>query len=456
MTQASYDQFHEIARFALASGPDGFPEGLRKHAAHLMLDTLGVAIASVHTDAGKIVRDAAVALHGTTDPDMQAPIMFDGRVASLAGAAFASASQIDNLDAHDGFNPVKGHIGVAVVPALFSIARHLPDLSGRDALDALIVGYEIAGRAGQALHASVSDYHTSGAWNALGVAALAARLRGMSADQLRHAMGIAEYHGPRSQMMREIANPTMLHDGSGMGALVGVSAVVMAELGFTGAPALTVEGPDVAHFWTTLGEVWQIEEQYIKPYPICRWAHAAIDAAREICAEHHLSHEDIVEIRIGSFANAVALFAGIPETTSQAQYSLAFAVASMIVHGRVGVHEIEPSAFKDTDVTRLVECTKLVVLERHEKSFPAKRSAEVSITLRGGRVLDSGYVDARGGIERPFTNDDIIAKFHEFAGEYLGENDARELQNKVLGLSKPGARFSELAALVAQPLNRNG
>ncbi|WP_224380148.1 hypothetical protein [Roseovarius carneus] len=67
------------------------------------------------------------------------------------------------------------------------------------------------------MHASVADYHTSGAWNGLGVAALACRLRGADAGVLRHALGIAEYHGPRSQMMREIDNPTMLHDRSGMG-----------------------------------------------------------------------------------------------------------------------------------------------------------------------------------------------------------------------------------------------
>ena len=50
------------------------------------------------------------------------------------------------------------------------------------------------------------------------------RLKGGDADTLRQAIGIAEYHGPRSQMMREIDNPTMLHDGSGWGAMVGVTA----------------------------------------------------------------------------------------------------------------------------------------------------------------------------------------------------------------------------------------
>src|SRR3546814_7985834 len=84
------------------------------------------------------------------------------------------------------------------------------------------MGYEVATRAGIVLHGSVSDYHTSGAWNALGVAAVASRLLGLDRERTRHAIGIAEYHGPRSQMMRCIDHPTMLKDGSGWGAFAGV------------------------------------------------------------------------------------------------------------------------------------------------------------------------------------------------------------------------------------------
>jgi 2-methylcitrate dehydratase PrpD len=63
-----------------------------------------------------------------------APLLFDGRSASLPGAAFALATQIDNLDAHDGLNMTKGHIGCAVVPALCALAEAQPDLTGREAL----------------------------------------------------------------------------------------------------------------------------------------------------------------------------------------------------------------------------------------------------------------------------------------------------------------------------------
>ena len=89
-----------------------------------------------------------------------------------AGAAWALATQIDNLDAHDGLNATRGHIGCNLVPALFAYAEQHPSLTGRQALAALAMGDEVAARAAIALHAMVSDYHTSGAWNAPGVAAM--------------------------------------------------------------------------------------------------------------------------------------------------------------------------------------------------------------------------------------------------------------------------------------------
>src|SRR5262249_8770104 len=153
----------------------------------------------------------------------------------------------------------------------------------------LVLGYEIATRAGIALHASVADYHTSGAWNALGCAAIVARVLGLSTDVTRHALGIAEYHGPRSQMMRCIAHPTMLKDGSGWGAFTGVAAGYLAAAGFTGAPAITMDAGQHAELWGDLGRRWRILEQYFKSYPVCRWADPAIEAVRLLVARHSIA-----------------------------------------------------------------------------------------------------------------------------------------------------------------------
>ncbi|MFD2856784.1 MmgE/PrpD family protein [Seohaeicola zhoushanensis] len=194
-----------VQEFVLERSAAGIPEAVLRRAGFLLLDTLGICAAASPMEAGRIGRQTAAMLYGAGAPEMAARMLFDGRQVSLAGAVFAAATQLDNLDGHDGYNPTKGHIGVVTVPTLAALAEARPELTGPEALAALVVGYEVAGRAGIALHATVSDYHTSGAWNALGVAAMAARLRGQSRAQLREALGIAEYHGPRSQMMREIA-----------------------------------------------------------------------------------------------------------------------------------------------------------------------------------------------------------------------------------------------------------
>ncbi len=451
MPPAASPSLARATDFALRLRPGDIPAPVMARAARLLLDTLGVCIAASALEAGRLARDTAHRIYNAPQARDRATLLFDGRTASRPGAAFAAATQIDNLDAHDGYNPTKGHIGVAAIPALIAEAEHCADLTGPDALAALVVGYEIAGRAGIALHASVSDYHTSGAWNALGVAAIAARLRGMSAASLRQAWGIAEYHGPRSQMMREIANPTMLHDGSGQGALVGLSAATLAEAGFSGAPAITVEAPESAAFWSDLGKVWQVEGQYIKPYPVCRWAHAAIDGASEIRAAHRFGPGEIERVEVRSFDYAVRLFPGLPATTSEAQYSLPFAVAAMLVHGQLGVAEITGDGLRDARVAALLPRIAIISDPRHEARYPEGRWADVTVVLKDGRRLVTGDIHARGGPENPMSDAELIRKFLDFAGPVVGIARAEAIRDAALALPEAACAFSGLSSLLFAP-----
>ena len=196
---------------------DDLPEPVRHQAKRCLFDTLGVAAGGHGTRLSQIIRD-----HAAEDMPGPAPMLLDGRTASRSAAAMAAGMMIDSLDGHDGYNPAKGHIGCPLVPGLLALAPQ--DISGTEFLTALVVGYEIGGRTALAQHGTCPDYHTSGSWGAVAVAAAGARLTGLDREQTRHALGIAEYHGPRSQMMRCIDYPTMLKDGSGWGALCGVSA----------------------------------------------------------------------------------------------------------------------------------------------------------------------------------------------------------------------------------------
>ena len=298
-------------RFSLEEAP---PEVLAT-GRRLLLDLIGVAAAGRQTTlAGIAANHAHRYLAAGAGGSVR--ILFDGRKASPLGAAFAGAAMINSFDAHDGHALTKGHAGVAILPALLAFSDLQPPAGDdRDFLADLILGYEIATRAGIVLHASVADYHTSGAWNAIACAIIGARRLRLDRQATREAIGIAEYHGPRSQMMRCIAYPTMVKDGSDWGALAGVSAALLAADGFTGAPAVTVEGSEHKAVWADLGARWRILEQYLKPYPVCRWAQPAVEAAAALMRNHQLTGDDLEKVTVRSFANAIALASRTPDTT---------------------------------------------------------------------------------------------------------------------------------------------
>ncbi|WP_300037341.1 MmgE/PrpD family protein [uncultured Roseobacter sp.] len=439
-------QFSKIAQFIC--NPE-VPDSARDRVALLLTDTLGVAAGATHLPPSRIARTAAARFHSAGTTDDSAPMLFDGRRVSVPGAAYAAATQIDNLDAHDGFNPVKGHIGCAVVPALFAFAEARPDLTVRAALDILAMSYEISARAGLSLHASVTDYHTSGAWNALGVAAIGCRLRDAGEKQLREALGIAEFHGPRSQMMREIATPTMLHDGSGMGALTGSMAAFLALDGFEGAPAITLESPQAAPFWTDLGEVWTLEQNYIKPYPVCRWAHAPLDALRSMMRARNLSSDDIRHVTVRTFAEGAALFSGVPDTTGQAQYSMHFALCTLMRYGHVGPEHISGDALRDHDVISLMDRITVQEDDAHNALFPAQRTAEAELTLSDGTILHSGFTEARGGPDTWMSEAEHEEKFMAFCAPVTGDGRARDIwKMRTAMLDDSDMPFSHLSGLV--------
>ena len=276
---------------------DDVPADVRHLAVRCLLDTIGTAIGGLETKLSGIIYNHASRVYGGRDTKL----WFDGREVSMVGASLAHGMSIDALDIHDTCIEVKGHAGVALIPAaLDSISASSTPISGRELITTLVMAYDIAIRAGKALHGTACDYHTSGAWSALGCAAIVARYMGLDHDQTRHALGIAEYQGPRSQMMRCIDYPTMVKDGSGWGAMVGVSAGLMAADGFTGAPAITVEADEVADYWSNLTQVWELQTQLFKPYAVCYWAQAPIAGALAIQAEHNVSIDNIKRIEVRS------------------------------------------------------------------------------------------------------------------------------------------------------------
>jgi len=366
-------RFADAAGFVQHLAFADLPEDVVAQARRCLLDLVGVAAAGRRTAAARIACDYAATQALAADGG--ARILFDGRPASAAGAAFAGATTIDAMDAHDGHVLIKGHAGVAVLPSLLAFVDAGAACDDREFLTCLVLGYEIGTRAGIALHRSVADYHCSGAWNALACAAIGARVLGLGCDALREALGIAEYWGPRGQIMRVCDSPSMVKDGSGWGAHAGVTAALLARSGFTGAPAITVERDDVAEWWSDLGTRWRIREQYFKAFPVCRWAQPAVEAALALQRAHRFAADDVARVVLESFHEAVALGAGcaVPDSTDDAQYSFAYPVAAAIAFGALGPEEVEQPKIADPGVRRLLAVTSVVEDAEFSRRFPAER-----------------------------------------------------------------------------------
>lgn len=446
--------------FAASLTYDAIPEEVRAVLRRSFADILGVAVVGSTTEISSITRKIADRLWRSSPEIGAARMIFDGRPVSPAGAAFAGAFTIDSIDGHDSSSPCKGHAGSAVFPALLAIADSLrasgAAISGEDLMVALAVGYEIAYRAGLTLHGTVSDYHTSGAWTAVGVAAGVSRLLGLTPDQIRHAAGIAEYHGPRSQMMRCIDFPTMLRDGVGWGAPSGVTAAYMAELGFTGAPAITAEGEAAAPWWRDLGQAWRVvEDTSYKPYPVCRWAHPSIDAAHDLMRGNNLSSKDVMRVRIQTFHYAVRLAGHNPKTLDELSYSIAFPVATMIVRGRIGPQELLPEILQDEEIRRISNATELVETEHYTRISVGKRWADVTLYLTDGREIMSEPRTPKGDRDNPMSAEEFHRKYANFTDGLIAKGRADEMEAMALSfdaLDRDG--LSRLIDMTVAPLDR--
>lgn len=435
--------------FILGSGLPSATEEVWTRAKRALLDTIGTAAAGSTLPVSKIARNHAADHMASVAHAVR--LMFDGREASPAGAAFAGATTIDAFDAHDGHVLTKGHIGVSVLPTLLALSELGLLRDGRDFLASYVIGYEIGTRAGIALHRTAAEYHTSGAWGALACAALVSRHLKLSWAKTREALGTAEYHGPRSQMMRCIAWPTMVKDGSGWGAFSGVSAGFLAADGYTGAPAVTMEGADVADLWSDLGKRWRLLEQYEKAYPVCRWAQPAVEAVAALRRAHGFTHDQIARLEVHTFANSVALNTARPDSPDAAQYSTPFPVAAFLVRGRLGAAELSGKALKDKDILALSESITLIDDPEFTAKFPAERWARAVVTLKNGKRLESAPSIARGNPENPLSPEEALEKYRDLAGPVLGPRRASAIEKEVSLMDQPNRPLQPLLDLVLKP-----
>jgi 2-methylcitrate dehydratase PrpD len=222
-----------IAQFIVNITWEQLPETVQRKARMCLVDNFGGTLAGTLTRVSQIGADYAV----TAWPGDAATILLSGKKASAIGAAFANGCASNGLDVDDSARYAYGHAGAQIFPTALAVAE-ARNLSGAQMLTGMVVGYEVAHRIGRCWHDSRAEYQACGSWGSVACAAVAAHLLGLPAEQVKHALGIAEYHAPNLPMMRDVDDPAMVKHGIAWGAMTGITAAELAARGFTGIPSL--------------------------------------------------------------------------------------------------------------------------------------------------------------------------------------------------------------------------
>ena len=452
----------ELAAFATGFTLDAVPAEVRERATHLMLDALGIGLASTQWD---FARTTLAGLRELAGPGGDVPVIGHGQMLPLRDAVVMNALLIHGLDYDDTHPAGVIHATTSVLPAVLGLGTRLGS-SGRDLLAAYVLGMEAATRIGAAAKSGFHQigFHPTGLVGTFGCTLAAGRLLQLGQRQLVDAQGIALSVASGSlECLEDGAWTKRLHPG--WGAASGITAATLGKHGFVG-PGAAYEGrfglyashlgpellakADLSMVTAGLGEVWEVMNVAVKPVPACHFTHAFADAASILSKDWNGAPIRRIVARVPTGAMK-AVCEPIdkklrPANAYDAQFSVPYSVATGLRFGRFTLDALDPAAYQDPETLRiaaLVECQS-----DPDADFPRYFGGEVIVELADGRTLRHHEPINRGAAGRPISNADIVAKYHDNAARAVDRAHADHLLHAVLGIEQ-----GEAAAL-AQVLGR--
>ena len=375
---------------------DAIPMQVIERAKVLTLDFLGSAIrARRDAESTPALLDMLRTL--ALDGDGCATVFGDTRKRTPAVAALLNGALGHSLDFDDTHADSSLHPSAPVVPAAFAVGE-LVGASGGQVLTAIVAGYEVCCRLGNALDPTshyARGFHPTATAGTYGAAAAAAKLFGLSQHQIVAAFGVSGSQAAGSLQFLVNGGWNKRYQ-VGAAAMNGVIAATLARHGFVGATQ-AIEGKhgllagysDDAHpeqAVAGLGAVYETMKIGVKPYPSCRYTHAALDALIAMRREHNLTPDQIRRVEIGLHRNGITLTGDAatkrhPTSIVGGQFSMFFTGAVALDQGRFGWDDY--ARLGDAAVNAIADRIAVMRDERLEnKTHPF--GARVSITTDDG------------------------------------------------------------------------
>jgi 2-methylcitrate dehydratase PrpD len=431
----------QLAAYMAQARDMRLPPHVAQDAKHRVLDGLAAIVSGSHLPAGEMAIAFARAQGGVAEATVLTTDIRTSAVnAALANGMFAHADETDD------FEPAtKAHPGSHVVPAALAMAEREGG-SGAELLAGVTLGYDLCCRFLLALGPDLvrgSHRSAEGTSSTMGAAAAAASLAKLDEKGMRYALSYAaqQVSGIWS-WVRDAGHVEKAFDFSGMGARNGVTAAIMAQMGFTGVwdvldgehnalIALSTE-PQPEEIVAGLGTRFFVTESSIKLYSVGYPIQAPLDAFLTLLRAHKLTVDNVerIVVRLPEDGARVVNDRSMPDVNCQ------HIIAVALVDGAVSFEDSH-SYERMADPRVLAAKGRVQLIPDRALMDPAaRRSGLVEVTLRDGHTISHFTRHPPGTKENPLSTERVNEKARSLMAPVLGAERTEEVVRRVNALEK--------------------
>jgi 2-methylcitrate dehydratase PrpD len=439
-----------LARYIVEGRNEQLPANVRNEAVRTLLNWVGVAVGGSRHETVNI---AVNALRPFSGPE-QATILGRRDRFDVMNAAFVNGVSSHIFDYDDTHLKTIIHPAGPVASAILALSEYHP-VSGKDFLNALVLGIETECRIGNAVYPDHYDrgWHITGTAGVFGAAAAAGKLLGLSEQQMVWALGLA---ASQPVGLRESFGSMNKSFNPGRAAANGLFAAILAAKNFTSSDQMIEAKRGWANTISTkqdyreitegLGEHYEAALNTYKPFACGIVMHPAIDAAIQLRNENKITADQIARIDLRVNPLVLELTGKkTPQTGLEGKFSIYHAVAVAIIQGAAGEKQFSDQAVNDPAAVALRDKVVPVV-----NTAIKPEQVDLSLTLSDGRQLHKHIEHAIGSLEVPMTTAQVKAKFADLAEGILTGEQIQKLIDLCLRIEElPSAAAIAEAAVPA-------
>jgi 2-methylcitrate dehydratase PrpD len=449
------------AAYRLADAPDEVVQRMKA----LVLDFLRVTAVGARLPWSRSTRALALQLGGKPESSL----LLCGSRIDAARAAFVNGAYAHACDLDDTHVGSMHHAGASILPAVLAMAER-EDASGRDLLEAAIIGYEASLRIGLATQPALFQrgFMATPTCGAMGAALAVGKLLKFNAQDMAGALGAAgAYAGGLAQFYHSGGVTKRLNGARG--AESGVMAALLTQAGIWG-PRDILEGEagffrafsgnaDPEKVTGDLGRGYRLLEVSTKIHAGAGRLQATVDAGLSLGALHALMPAQIADVEVGIPKVVQGRLTQLdPPDLQSAQLSIPFSLAMALSLGRTrGAQaalrrEDYETALRDAGVRALSNRVRCVLDAEVEAGTNTEEvPSRVSIKLNDGRTFEAREAHPRGSPHRRMSWDDLSALFRDTVADALPAATLATVLDQVAALDRDARPRAIMAAFVAAP-----